>query len=144
MTRIFALALAGLCVTAAPALAQEDKRLNSREIQAALTGTTATLDGTMAEYHAEDGVAIIRDREDGKTVIRVGTWKAKRDTVCYKYVDQPGEEYCWRVFRMADGATILWGTENQIIIEVNLAKGDTTNLERRISPELRAQAAALR
>jgi len=138
------LALAALTALSAPATAQENKQLNSGEIQAAFSNRTATADGQMAEFHATDGVAIIRSREDGKSVVRVGSWKVKRDAVCYRYTDDLQNEYCWRVYRMADGVHFLWGTENQIIVEIALRDGDTARLERRVSPEVRAQALTLR
>ncbi len=144
MTRMFPLALAAIATLSAPAFAQENKQLNTNEIQATFANRTATADDQMVEFHAPDGVAIIRSREDGKMVVRVGTWKAKSNTVCYKYTDDLENEYCWRVYRMADGVHFLWGTENQIIVEIGFRDGDSSKLERRVSPEARAQALSIR
>lgn len=143
MRVFFASAAICLALTANAASAQ-DKKLNGREIQATFSGVTMSEDRGMHEYHSPDGVAILREREDGKIKVRAGSWRVVSNTICYRYLDIASEEYCWRVFRMADGAHILWGTENQIIIEVDLNKGDTRKLESSVSSEVRAAALALR
>ncbi len=134
-----------ICFCATPLVAAEDRQLTGSQIQAILSGNTMSTDDRLAEYHGEDGFAVIRSPDNaGKMSKKVGRWQVKRDTVCYKYLDEPEATYCWRVYQLADGAIYLWGTENQIIFEVILAKGDPRKLQSGIDASARAKALSLR